>query len=85
MAKSHALYGTPVIPGVVAPAVGYVTDTREGRKSGGRVDASHEKLADQLVMAAERAKKGISKGTESLLELPDNHIAHALEVANRSI
>jgi hypothetical protein len=45
----------------------------------------HERDADQLVMAAERAKKGISKGTESLLDMSDNHIAHALEVANRSI
>ena len=60
-------------------------DTREGRKAGGRVGMSHEKMADQLVMAAERAKKGISKGTESLLEMPDDHVAHALEVANRSI
>lgn len=70
-------------------AAGYgapsILDEREGRKSGGRVGVSHDKMADQLVMAAERAKKGISKGTESLLEMPDDHVAHALEVANRSI
>ena len=58
---------------------------RMGRKSGGRVGVNHDKLADQLVGAAERAKKGINKGTEQLLDMPDDHIAHALEVANRSI
>lgn len=58
---------------------------RVERKAGGRVGIDHDKLADQLVTAAERAKKGISKGTEQLLDLPDDHIAHALEVANRSI
>lgn len=58
---------------------------RVERKSGGRVGIDHERLADQLVGAAERAKKGISKGTEQLLDLPDDHIAHALELANRSI
>ena len=69
----------------VASQVGSAVDEREGRKAGGRVGMPHEAAADQLVMAAERAKKGISKGTESLLDMSDNHIAHALEVANRSI
>lgn len=55
------------------------------RRAGGRVGVAHDKLADQLVGAAERAKKGISKDTETLLDMPDDHIAHALEVANRSI
>lgn len=63
----------------------YGIEDRIGRKAGGRVGIDHDKLADQLVTAAERAKKGISKGTEQLLDLPDDHIAHALEVANRSI
>lgn len=71
--------------GIASGAIGAPVDEREGRKAGGRVGMPHEKAADQLVMAAERAKKGISKGTESLLDMPDNHIAHALEVANRSI
>jgi hypothetical protein len=84
IAKSHALYGRPVTPALAAPAASAITE-REGRKSGGRVGMQHERDADQLVMAAERAKKGISKGTESLLDMSDNHIAHALEVANRSI
>jgi hypothetical protein len=63
----------------------YSPDDRIERKSGGRVGIDHDRMADQLVGAAERAKKGISRSTEQLLDLPDDHIAHALEVANRSI
>lgn len=75
--------------GVVGFATGAAGPQANGgrveRKSGGRVDVNHDRLADQLVTAAERAKKGISKSTEPLLNMPDDHIAHALEVANRSI
>lgn len=59
-------------------------DDRQGRKSGGRV-SSHDADADQLVRAAERAKKGWSAETEPLLNQSDDAVAHALEVANRSI
>ena len=59
-------------------------DPRQGRKSGGRV-SSHEADADMLVRAAERAKKGWSAETEPLLNQSDDAVAHALEVANRSI
>jgi hypothetical protein len=75
----------PSPPAAASNVLSQIGAEREGRKSGGRVGVSHDKMADQLVMAAERAKKGISKGTESLLEMPDDHVAHALEVANRSI
>lgn len=61
------------------------TDERPGRKAGGRVGTSHEDAADRLVNAAERAKKEISRGTESLLDTPDDHVATALAIANRSI
>ena len=53
-------------------------------KRGGRV-SSHDADADQLVRAAERAKKGWSAETEPLLNQSDDAVAHALEVANRSI
>jgi hypothetical protein len=53
---------------------------REPRKSGGRVIS-----ADQLVAEVDRAKKRINSETESLLKTPDNHVAHALEVANRNL
>jgi len=64
--------------GAAAPA-----GERVGRKSGGRVSA--EGKADALVRAAESAKKGINKTTEPLLKSSDDHIAKALEVANRHI
>jgi len=51
---------------------------RMGRKSGGRV-------SDKLVMAVDRAKKNINNNTKSLLGAHDNHIAQALEIANRNI
>lgn len=74
------------VPSAMAPALsGAITSERTARKSGGRVGVNHNKLADQLVGAAERAKKGISSQTEALLDMHDDHIAHALEVANRSI
>jgi len=46
------------------------------RKSGGRV-------SDRLVAAADRAKKNINNNTESLLNVPDTHVAQALELANK--
>ena len=58
--------------------------SREGRKSGGRV-SSHEAGADQLVRAAERAKKDHGRSTEPLLNQSDEAVARALAVANRSI
>ena len=81
---------TSGVSGLAAGAVGGASavpsiSDRMGRKSGGRVGIDHDHLADQLVGAAERAKKGISKETEALLDVHDDHIAHALEVANRSI
>jgi len=56
---------------------------RVGRATGGRVGVDVE--ADALVRAAERAKKSFNKTTEPLLNAPDNHIAKALEVANKAI
>jgi hypothetical protein len=55
-----------------------------GFKAGGRI-SSHEQIADQLVAAAERAKKAHSRSTEPLLRTPDDMVAKALQVANRSI
>jgi hypothetical protein len=80
-----AINAIPKPPAALTNIASQIGEERIGRKSGGRVGVNHDSLADQLVGAAERAKKGISKGTEQLLDLPDDHIAHALEVANRSI
>lgn len=70
---------SPIIGGVVG-----ATSPRIERKSGGRV-GSHDAEADRLVMAAERAKKGLSAHTEGLLNTSDDAVASALEIANRSI
>ena len=68
----------------LASGLNSIFHDRQGRKTGGRV-STHDAAADQLVRAAERAKKGQSAQTEALLQQPDNTVAHALEVANRSI
>ena len=60
-------------------------EDRPGRKSGGRVGGDHMAAADLLVKAAERAKNDHGKTTEPLLNQSDDVVAHALEVANRSI
>ena len=54
------------------------TDTRMGRKSGGRV-------SDRLIAMVDRSKKNINNSTQSLLQTPDSHVAHALEIANRNL
>jgi hypothetical protein len=78
------LLAPPVMTNVASQVGSALEDNRQGRKSGGRV-SSHDADADQLVRAAERAKKGWSAETEPLLNQTDDAVAHALEVANRSI
>ena len=76
-------FAPPVLTNV-ASQIGSALDDRQNRKTGGRV-STHDMEADQLVRAAERAKKGWSEETEPLLNQSDDAVAHALEVANRSI
>jgi hypothetical protein len=71
-------------PAAVTNTLAQSEEYRPERKSGGRV-SSHEMAADQLVRAAERAKKGLSAQTEPLLNQSDETVVKALEVANRSI
>jgi hypothetical protein len=71
-----------------APAVSQVGEgmdvlERTKRASGGRI--SHDSKADALVRSAEMAKKDISKGTEALLDQPDETITRALAVAKKHI
>ena len=56
---------------------------RQGRASGGSVVSSNK--ADQLIRAAESAKKAINSRTEVLLDQPDEKIAGALAIAKRHI
>ena len=67
------------LPTGYGPAIPLVDQQeRRGRKSGGRV-------SDRLIREVERAKKSINSDTESLLNTPDSHVAHALEIANRNL
>jgi hypothetical protein len=66
---------TDYLPAQVFPNQG---EKRQGRKSGGRV-------SDRLVAAVDRAKKNINNQTQTLLRTPDNHVAQALEIANRNL
>lgn len=88
MATRMAGAATP--PQAAMQPLSMVGNLEEGQqpaayKRGGKVGGSHEAAADQLVRAAERAKKGWSATTEPLLNQSDDAVAHALEVANRSI
>jgi hypothetical protein len=56
---------------------------RIARASGGRLGGVM--TVDDLMAAAERAKKDHGKNTEPLLDEPDEHITRALEVAKRHL
>ena len=55
---------------------------RTGRASGGRT-IGHDEISDRLVRMADQVRKQVSTHTEKLLDTPDDHIAKALEIANR--
>jgi len=60
---------------------------RPQRASGGKVQdvRRHEYLVSRLLNAAKDAKKQTDKTTEPLLNVPDEHIVKALDVAQRAI
>ena len=60
---------------------------RVGRASGGKISdvRRHEYLVNRLLTAAKDAKKATDKATETLLNVPDEHIVKALDVAQRAI
>ena len=64
-----SLYSSPNLP---------YSSPRYGRASGGRV-------SDKLVTMVDRARKNINNQTEGLLNAHDNHVAQALEIANRNL
>ena len=79
-----AVNSIPAPPSAATNLLSQIGEDRQGRKSGGRV-SSHDAAADQLVRAAERARKGQSAQTQVLLNQSDDAVASALEIANRSI
>lgn len=88
LSRNAGIYGNvPLLSTPMPPAIaetGNYIEQPAPYKRGGAV-RSHDVAADQLVRAAERAKKGWSTETEPLLNQSDDAVAHALEVANRSI
>lgn len=83
-APSRAIESLPYMARAVPYGASRINEAnREGRKSGGRV--SHETIADQLIAAAEAAKKNHGKRTEALLDQPDEAITKALAVAKQNI
>ena len=59
---------------------------REQRASGGRIGRlDHGGVADALIRAAEKAKKGHNTTTEPLLEQPDEAITKALAIADKAL
>jgi len=58
--------------------------TREGRKSGGRVSHIDQKV-DKLIRESTRIKNLLADETERMLSLPDDTIAHALSLAKKVI
>lgn len=54
--------------------------SRAPRKAGGRVTT-----ASQLIASVERAKQKVNNTTKPLMKASDDHIAHALAIANRHL
>jgi hypothetical protein len=58
---------------------------RIARATGGKIGGSVESLLNKLMVATEDAKKRSNSKTEDLLGVHDDHIAKALEVADKAI
>jgi hypothetical protein len=61
------------------------TGGRIARATGGKIGGSVEGLLNKLMIATEDAKKRSNSKTENFLEVHDDHIAKALEVADKAI
>ena len=65
------------------PAYSIMQSDREGYASGGRT--SKVMTADMMIQMAEHSKKRIQTKTKDILDQPDEHVVHALKIANGSI
>jgi len=61
------------------------TGGRIMRASGGKVRKTHEELVQRLMNMAKQAKRKEDDGTKPLLNVPDNAIVKALDVAQQAI
>jgi len=88
--KAQPSFRTPIPTSAEAPffpeyetEAGYGPPTgapRTQRKAGGRVTT-----ASQLIASVERAKQKVNNTTKPLMKASDDHIAHALAIANRHL
>ncbi len=76
---------TNYIPEETKDYIRKVSVDRVERKSGGRTSINHSSEAFSLIRKAEMAKRVHGKHTQVLLTVPDDHIAKALAVANKSV
>lgn len=58
---------------------------RTTRASGGKLGASHDQLVNRLMKLAETAKKAENSKTEAILNVPDEAVVKALDVAQQAI
>lgn len=73
------------IPSVSEQTQQHADGGRITRANGGRTEINHAEEAARLIKKAEIAKKMLGKTTEPLLNVPDDHIAKALAVANEGV
>jgi hypothetical protein len=55
-------------------------DQRRGRSSGGKVDYPAKKL-NRMEKALARAQNALANETKPIMSMPDDQVAHALEIA----
>jgi len=64
---------------------GLETTQRPQRASGGKVTSKQAMLVNRLMQRVKTAHNQITQETKPLLDVPDEAVAHALEVANQAI
>lgn len=64
---------------------GVANEDRTARASGGRIGKNYRSKAQQLINAADRAKKRHNGTTQSILDMPDETVAKALSIADKAI
>lgn len=75
------------LPDETQKYVAYVAEAtqRPQRASGGKVTSKQEMLVNRLMQRVKQAHNQITQETKPLLDVPDEAVAHALEVANQAI
>jgi hypothetical protein len=79
-------YKSPYFPAEEAPPLTvHRNPSRSAHAKGGKVVNGHQHLVDRLMKLAEKAKKFNDKKTEQILDVPDETVIKALDIAQKSI